>query len=39
LQNLPEHVRRRVSKIIEGCDGDVDYEKLDKYANKKGWYN
>lgn len=39
MNNLPPHIRKRMSNIIDRCDGDVDMEKLNKWAAKKGWFD
>jgi hypothetical protein len=34
---MPHHAQARINRIIEDCGGDVDYGKLQKFAQKQGW--
>lgn len=34
MNNYPPHVKNRIDKIYEQCDGDVDYQKLQKHFKK-----
>ena len=37
MNNLPPNVKNRVDRIIDQCDGDVDYQKLQKHLKKQGY--
>lgn len=39
LRNLPDHVKKRIDKIVDQCGGEVDYAKLERHARKKGWFD
>ena len=34
---MSHDAQARIKNIIDKNDGDVDYEKLNKYAKKQGW--
>ena len=37
VNNLSHDAQARIKNIIDKNDGDVDYAKLNKYAQKQGW--